>query len=77
MARTAPARGEHAHPDRHRLTQNADHLARNGPFSAFFAELVCFLGQHQHQLQLRHHQTGELHYMRGQHADNTPPDGFV
>ena len=30
--------------DRHRLAQNADHLALNVPFSAFFAEVVCSLG---------------------------------
>ena len=29
--------------DRHRCTQNADHLAHNHPLSPFFAEVVCSL----------------------------------
>ena len=32
------------HYARHRCAQNADHLAHNTPFSAFFAEVVCVLG---------------------------------
>ena len=32
-----------AHRARHCCAQNADHLARNSPFSAFFAEVVCTL----------------------------------
>ena len=32
------------HHDTHRCAQNADHLTRNRPFSAFFAEVVCVLG---------------------------------
>ena len=31
------------HPTRRRCAQNADHLALNSPFSAFFAEVVCTL----------------------------------
>lgn len=30
--------------DWHRCAQNADHLARNSPFSALFSEVVCTLG---------------------------------
>ena len=32
------------HHARHRYAQNADHLTHNGPFSAYFAEVVCTLG---------------------------------
>ena len=32
------------HDDRHRCAQNADHFARNSPFSALFSEVVCTLG---------------------------------
>ena len=32
------------HYARHRCAQNADHLAHNTPFSAFFTEVVCVLG---------------------------------
>lgn len=30
--------------DKHHCAQNADHLARNTPFSPFFAEVVCTVG---------------------------------
>ena len=34
---------EHMHRARHLCAQNADHLAHNTPFSAFFTEVVCVL----------------------------------
>ena len=37
-------RARTTHPARHRCAQNADHLANNSPFSAFFTEVVCTLG---------------------------------
>ena len=43
-ARNNVLTSEHAHHDRHHCAQNADHLAHNTPFSAFFAEVVCTLG---------------------------------
>ena len=42
-----PAEGpgcQHGHHDKHHCAQNADHLAHNTPFSAFFIEVVCTLG---------------------------------
>ena len=65
---------ENAHRARHHCAQNADYLAHNTPVSALFAKVVCTLAATPLTLT---HQTGELHYMRLRHADDTQPEGFM
>ena len=72
-----PSRQElskHTHHPRHHCAQNADHLARNTPFSAFFTEVVCVLGAAPPQAATSQPQNGGNCIIRGatrrRHADN-------
>ena len=66
------------HHTRDRCAQNADHLARNTPFSAYFTEVVCVLGAAPPQAATSPPPTGgKLRHPSLRHADDTPQEGFA
>ena len=74
-----PAEGpgcQHGHHDKHHCAQNADHLAHNTPFSAFFIEVVCTLGTTQPQTEISPPPNGGNGVIRTttrrRHADSQP-----
>ena len=61
------------HPARRRCAQNADHLAHNSPFSAYFAEVVCTLSTTPPRTATSPPPNGEFRYARVRHVGDTPP----
>ena len=56
--------------------QNADHLALNSPFSAFFTEVVCTLASTPTHVAASPPPNGEMTSLEIRHAGDTPTASF-